>query len=282
MTENTAKTAENAPHGFVGQPLERVDGPLKVTGRATYAYEHEQGGKPDYGHILGAAIASGRIVEIDATEAERAPGVIKVMTFRNVPAQPAFGPPVTPTVPEVLTRARPMLSTDRVRYYDEPVALVVAESFEAARAATGLIRISYEEDQGAFDLSGRLDEAYAPGRTNAGFATDSATGDFENAFSNAAITVDTTYRTPYEHHNPMEPHATLAVWSGDELTIYTGAQTLANFQAGIANTLRVPADNVRIVSPFVGGGFGSKLIIHPDTVLAAIAARELQRPVKVA
>lgn len=282
MTENTAKTAGNAPHGLVGQPLNRVDGPLKVTGRATYAYEYEQGGTPAYGHILGAAIATGRIVEIDTAEAESAPGVIKVMTFRNAPAQPAFGPPVTPTVPEVFTRARPVLSSDRVRYYDEPVAFVVAESFETARAAAGLIRISYEKEEGAFELAGRLDEAYAPGRTNAGFETDSAIGDFEGAFASATVTLDTTYRTPYEHHNPMEPHATLAVWSGDELTIYTGAQTLANFQAGIANTLRIPADNVRIVSPFVGGGFGSKLIIHPDTVLAAIAARELLRPVKVA
>lgn len=282
MTETTANKAEGLREGSIGRPLDRVDGPLKVTGRATYAYEYEHDGKPAYGHILGATIAIGRIVEIDTTEAERAPGVIKVMTFRSAPAQPAFGPPVTPTVPEVFTRARPMLSTDRVRYYDEPVAFVVAESFEAARAAAALIAVSYERDEGAFDLAGRLDEAYAPGRTNAGFESDSATGDFENAFPNAAVTVDATYWTPYEHHNPMEPHATLAVWSGDQLTVYTGAQTLANFQAGIANTLRIPAENVRIVSPFVGGGFGSKLIVHADTVLAAIAAKELRRPVKVA
>ncbi|BCH26458.1 xanthine dehydrogenase family protein molybdopterin-binding subunit [Mesorhizobium sp. L-8-3] len=280
--KTTAKTGGNPPRGFIGQPLARVDGPLKVTGRATYAYEHEHGGRPAYGHILGAAIAVGRIVGIDTTEAERAPGVIKVMTLRNAPVQPAFGPPVTPTVPEVFTRARPMLSTDRVRYYDEPAALVVAETFEAARAAAGLIRISYERDEGAFELAGRLGEAYAPGRTNAGFETDSAIGDFEGAFASAAVTVDTTYRTPYAHHNPMEPHATLAVWSGNQLTIHTGAQTLANFQAGLANTLGIPAENVRIVSPFVGGGFGAKLIVHPDTVLAAMAARELQRPVKIA
>ncbi|NGO56087.1 xanthine dehydrogenase family protein molybdopterin-binding subunit [Allomesorhizobium camelthorni] len=282
MTENIANKAESPRHGFIGQPLDRVDGPLKVTGRATYAYEHEHGDKPAYGHILGAAIALGRIIEIDTSEAERAPGVIKVMTFRNAPAQPAFGAPVTPTVPEVFTRARPMLSTDRVRYYDEPVAFVVAETFEAARAAAGLIRVSYEKEEGAFDLAGRLNEAYAPTRTNAGFETDSAIGNFEGAFAAAAVVVDATYRTPYEHHNPMEPHATLAAWSGDQLTIYTSAQTLANFQAGIANTLQIPPENVRIVSPFIGGGFGSKLIVHPDTVLAALAARELRRPVKVA
>lgn len=284
MTENTNTVESRFPdtEGFIGRPLDRIDGPLKVTGRATYAYEQLAGDQTVYGHILGAAIAKGRIVEIDTTEAEQAPGVLHVMTHRNSPAQPAFGPPVTPTVPEVFTRARPMLASDQVRYYDEPIAFVVAQTFEAARAATGLIRVRYEEARGVFGLETHLDDAYAPRRTNAGFETDSAIGDFEGAFAAAAVKVDTTYKTPYEHHNPMEPHATLAVWSGDEVTIYTGAQTLANFRAGIANTLRIPPENVHIVSPFTGGGFGAKLIVHADTVLAAIAARLLQRPVKVA
>jgi xanthine dehydrogenase YagR molybdenum-binding subunit len=169
-----------------------------------------------------------------------------------------------------------------VRYYDEPVALVVAETFETARAAAGLIKIRYEREPGVFDLRSHLTGAYTPRRTNAGFETDSAIGDFESAFAAAPVMVDATYRTSFQHHNPMEPHATLAVWSGDALTIHTSAQTLANFRAGIANTLRIPLESVRIVSPFVGGGFGSKLIIHADCVLAALAARLLRRPVKVA
>ncbi|MGK9168227.1 xanthine dehydrogenase family protein molybdopterin-binding subunit [Inquilinus limosus] len=266
----------------IGKPVDRIDGPLKVTGRATYAYEHMPSDRPAYGVILGATIAKGRIVAIDTAEAERAPGVLHVMTHRNAPPQADFGPPVTPTVPEVFTRARPMLADNRVHYHDQPVALVVAESFEAARAAAGLIRVRIEEEPGAYEIAHRLAEAYAPQRTNAGMQTDSAVGDFEGAFAAAPVKVEALYRTPYEHHNPMEPHATLAVWSGEAVTIWTGAQTLANFRAGIANTLGIPPENVRIVSPFTGGGFGAKLIAHADTVLAALAARILRRPVKIA
>lgn len=267
--------------GIIGRPIDRIDGPLKVTGGATYAYENELDGTA-YGYILGASVAKGRIAEIDTTEAERAPAVLLVMTHRNAPAQPDFGPTVTPTVPEVFTRPRPALNSDRVRYYDEPVALVVAETFEAARAAAGLIRVRYDEEPGLYDLPGYIADAYAPKRTNAGFETDSVVGDFERAFATAPIKIDSTYGTPFEHHNPMEPHATLAAWSGNELTIRTSAQTLANFRAGVASTLRIPLERVRIVSPFIGGGFGSKLIAHADTILAALAAQVLQRPVKIA
>lgn len=265
--------------GPIGRPLDRVDGPLKVSGRATYAYEQAVGGRPAYGCILGAAVARGRIAAIDTRAAERAPGVLHVMTHRNAPAQGDFGPPVADRVFE---RPRPALFSDRVRHYDEPVALVVAETFEAARAAAGLIVVRYETEAGAFDLESRLDEAYAPEAINAGFATDSAHGDFEGVFAAAPVRVDATYTTPYQSHNPMEPHATLAVWSGDELTLYTATQTLANIRAGIAATLRIRPERVRIVSPFTGGGFGSKLIVHPDAILAALAARVLRRPVKVA
>src|SRR5919109_207187 len=151
--------------GLIGRPIDRVDGPLKVTGRATYAYEHAMENVA-YGYILGSAIAKGRIVEIDTAEAERAAGVLHVMTHRNAPAQPDFGPAVTPTVPEVFTRARPALNRDRVRYYDEPVALVVAETFEAARAAAALIRVRYAEQPGVYDIRTRLADAYVPRRTN--------------------------------------------------------------------------------------------------------------------
>ncbi|MER9118248.1 xanthine dehydrogenase family protein molybdopterin-binding subunit [Mesorhizobium sp. M0954] len=276
-----SRVKPRADAGIIGRPIDRIDGPLKVTGGATYAYENELDGTA-YGYILGASIAKGRIAKIDTAEAERAPAVLLVMTHRNAPAQPDFGPTVTPTVPEVFTRARPALNSDRVRYCDEPVALVVAETFEAARAAAGLIRVRYDEEPGLYDLPGHIADAYAPKRTNAGFETDSVVGDFERAFATAPIKIDSTYGTPFEHHNPMEPHATLAAWSGNELTIRTSAQTLANFRAGVASTLRIPLERVRIVSPFIGGGFGSKLIAHADTILAALAAQVLQRPVKIA
>jgi len=271
----TSDIAISAP---IGQPVDRVDGPLKVSGQATYAYEQPTGRAPTYGCMLGAAIARGRIVSIDTTAAERAPGVLYVMTYRNAPAQADFGPPV---VSRVFERPRPALASARIRYYDEPVALVVAETFEAARGAARLIEVRYEAEAGAFDLESQRGAAYAPETTNAGFATDTALGDFEGAFAQAPVQVDATYTTPYEHHNPMEPHATLAVWSGDELTLYTATQTIANIRTGIARTLQIPPERVRVVSPFTGGGFGSKLIVHPDQVLAALAARVLDRPVKV-
>ncbi|AZD29316.1 xanthine dehydrogenase family protein molybdopterin-binding subunit [Pseudomonas chlororaphis] len=269
-------------NGPIGQPLDRVDGRLKVTGRATYAYEQREIGDTVYGYILGATIARGRISAIDTREAERTPGVLYVMTHRNAPAQVAFGPAVTPTTAEVFSRSRPVLATDAVRYYDEPVALVVAASFEAARAAARLIRVSYTPGQGDFELASRLAQAYIPPRTNAGFQTDSAVGDFESGFDAAPVKLDSTYSTPYQSHVPMEPHASIAVWSGADLTLYTSAQTLANFRGGLANTLGIEPARVRIVSPYIGGGFGAKLIIHPDAVLAALAARVLKRPVKVA
>jgi len=281
MANSTTTSAGNG-QPYIGQPVDRVDGALKVTGSAVYAYEHTADDPVAYGYILGAGIARGRIAALNTAQAEAVPGVIHVMTYRNAPAQPAFGPVVTPEVREVFTRPRPVLSTNRIRYYDEPVALVLAETFEAARGAAGLIRVEYDSESGAYDLNRHLADAYAPQRTNAGFQTDSIVGDFEAAFAASAFKIDTVYTTPYEHHNPMEPHATLAVWSGDEVTIYTSAQTLANFRAGIASTLQISPDKVRLVSPFVGGGFGSKLIVHPDTILAALAARELQRPVKIA
>jgi xanthine dehydrogenase YagR molybdenum-binding subunit len=268
--------------GVIGQPIDRVDGPLKVTGRATYAYEYAEGGKPAHGYVLGAAIARGRIAGIDTTAAERAPGVLHVMTHRNAPAQAEFGPPTTPQVADVFVRARPVFGDARVRYYDEPVALIVAETFEAARAAARLVRIRYAEERGEFDVRANLDQAYKPGRTNAGFETDSSLGDFDGAFSSAPVRIDATYTTPYQSHNPMEPHATLAVWNGDELTLYTSTQTIASIQAAVAATLRIPRERVRVVSHYTGGGFGDKLIAHADAVAAALAARVVRRPVKVA
>jgi xanthine dehydrogenase YagR molybdenum-binding subunit len=266
----------------IGQPADRIDGVLKVTGRAPYGHEHKLDRAPAFGYILGASVARGRIVEIDTGDAERAPGVILVMTHRNAPSQPAFGPAVTATVPEVFTRARPVLASEHIRYHDEPVALVVAETFEEARGAAGLIRLRYASEPGAFDPAAPDAEVYRPERTNAGFPTDSILGDFERAFAEAPVKLDSVYATPFESHNPMEPHAAIAEWDGDRLTVHTSTQTLANIQAGLANTLRIPPQNVRVISPFVGGGFGAKLIVHPETVCAALAARVLGRPVKVA
>lgn len=277
MATNAAKTT--ASH-LIGQPVDRVDGVLKVTGRAKYAYETAPSGMPAYGFIRGAAIGKGRIATIDTSAAEKAPGVIMVMTHRNAPAQPEFGPPRIKG--PVFVRARPVLANDQVTYFDQPVALVVAETFEAARSAAALIRIDYARDGGVFDVESHVGDAYRPETINAGMATDTAVGNFDQAFADAPVTINAEYRTPFENHCPMEPHATLASWSGDELTLHTSTQTIANIRAGVSATLQIPPEKVRVISPYVGGGFGSKLIPHAEAILAALAARSLRRPVKVA
>ncbi|WP_341702798.1 xanthine dehydrogenase family protein molybdopterin-binding subunit [Ferrovibrio sp.] len=267
----------NAMNSLIGQPIDRIDGGLKVTGQAKYAAEYTEG-KIAHGYMLGAAIAKGRVVAIDTSRAERAPGVVYVMTHRNAPAQPEFGPA---RVDNRFGRARPVLNNNLIRYYDEPVALVVAETLESARHAAGLIDVRYERTPGRFDLETHLNDTYRPEKINAGMETDTTLGNFTGAFDSAQVQVDATYHNAYQNHNPMEPHAALAVWQGDNLTIYTSSQTVSNTQAAIAATLQIPPERVRIVSKFIGGGFGAKLGVQAETVLAGMAARILHRPVRV-
>lgn len=282
MEKHVVQGSSRVSAGAIGRAFDRIEGPLKVRGGATYGYEHQPSQKPVYGFVVGAGIARGVLVEIDTGAAQAAPGILLVMTHRNAPAQPAFGAPTTPEVPQVFTRARPALGDNIIHYHDQPVALVVAEGFEEARAAAALVRCRYEAGPGAFDFHAKDAETYRPARANAGMATDSVIGDLPAALASAAVAVDATYETAFASHNPMEPHAAVAEWQDQRLTVYTATQTAANVRAGLAATLQIPPENVRIVSPFIGGGFGAKLIVHAETVLAAFAARQLGRPVKVA
>jgi xanthine dehydrogenase YagR molybdenum-binding subunit len=262
---------------IIGQPLSRIDGPLKVSGRATYAAEYWDVGQPLYGFIVGATIGKGRITAIDTARAERTPGVRMVMTHRNAPAQGEYDP----SIASAYSRAFPTLAGPDVHHYGEPVALVVAETYEQARAAANLVDVTYAVEPGRFDFATRLDQAYAPKAVNAGLPTDSAVGDFDGAFGDAEIKVDQTYATPYQFAQPMEPNACLVVPSGEDLTFYVSAQIVAEARTAIASTLKMDAQRIRIVTPFVGGGFGSKLGIHSETILAGLAARALKQPVKV-
>jgi xanthine dehydrogenase YagR molybdenum-binding subunit len=262
---------------LIGQPISRIDGPLKVSGRATYAAEYWNVGQPLYGFIVGATIGRGHVAAIDTNEAEQAPGVRMVMTHRNAPAQ---GTPDLSSL-WVYSRAYPTLVGSEVHHFGEPVALVVADTWEQARAAARLVRVTYIEKPGRFDFAAHLDQAYAPKTANAGLPTDSAVGDFDPAFARAEVRIDQHYTTPYQFAQPMEPHACLAVPDGDNLTIYASAQIVAMARTSIANTLQISEERIRLVASFVGGGFGSKLGIHNETILAALAARELKRPVKV-
>jgi len=174
----------------IGQPINRVDGPLKVTGQATYAYEHWDVGQPLYGFIVGATIGKGRITRIDTTRAERSPGVRMVMTHQNAPAQ---------GTPDLslwsYARARPALSGPEVHHYGEPVALVVAATFEQARAGANLVEIEYAPEQGHYDFAERQDQAYAPKKVKGRWDTDTAVGDFDSAFATAAVKADQRYTT---------------------------------------------------------------------------------------
>ncbi|GBD47900.1 xanthine dehydrogenase family protein molybdopterin-binding subunit [Methylopila sp. Yamaguchi] len=263
----------------IGQPVDRVDGRLKVTGGAPYAYEHRLERAPAYGVIVPATIAKGRVRAIDATAAEAAPGVLLVMTHRNAPKQPAFGPP---RASARFARARPYLGDDRVRHWGEPVAFVVADTFEAARAAAALVTVEYQAETPVLGLERHLKAAYAPETINVGMKTDTSEGDFEAAFAAGPVTVDATYHVAQQHHMALEPHAAIASWEGDEVTVRTSTQNVANTRKALAATLEIPLEKVRIVSPYVGGGFGGKLGMRAEVVLAAFGARTLKRPVKVA
>jgi xanthine dehydrogenase YagR molybdenum-binding subunit len=263
----------------IGRPLNRVDGPLKVTGRAKYAFEYAAQGEAAYGVIVSAAIGKGRVVGVDVRDAERAPGVLLVLTQDNAPPQTPWGPV---DLPDRFARAEPALDTDVVRYFGFPGAFVVAETFEQARDAAALVRLRYTSLPAEYDLRAAAPHAENPGETSTGDPADSAIGDFESAFAAAPVKIDAAYITPYQHSAPMEPHASMAFWEGEMLTVCTAAQLTTSPREGLARTLDIPPENVRIITRYIGGGFGNKLPYYADATLAAISARMLRRPVKVA
>ena len=255
----------------VGQPHERIDGRLKVTGTAPYAYEHHANVRDvAYGHVVGSAIAKGRIRRLDTSAARRAPGVLAVVTHENA-GELGQGD---------MNTAR-LLGGPDIQHYHQAVAVVVATSFEQARAAAHLLRIEYESTDGAFDLAAAKEGAPdAPSSEE--METQTGAGEFSRAFAEAPVRLDQTYTTPDQTHAMMEPHASLALWEGDELTIWTSNQMIAWGVSDVAKTLKLDPEKVRLVSPFIGGGFGGKLFVRSDAVMAALGARAAGRPVKVA
>jgi xanthine dehydrogenase YagR molybdenum-binding subunit len=272
MNAPVGTNALDVAQGVVGKPLNRVDGRLKVTGGARYAYEVMQGPMTTYGYVVEASIGKGRIKSIDTSTAEKAPGVLLVLTYRNVPAQGTGNH----------HEAHPVLTSPEVSYYGQPVAFVVAETFEQARAASYLVRVSYDQSPGKYVLRDNVASARAPRVDANAVQPDSAVGDFAGAFAAAPVQLDVTYTTPLQTHAMMEPHATLAMWDGDKLILNTANQMLSQGRDSVARTLKMPVENVRLVSHYIGGGFGAKLWVNADAILAAIAARQLKRPVKTA
>src|SRR5216684_7982678 len=223
--------AESHLAGPIGRPLDRVDGRLKVTGSATYAFEYASQGSAAYGVIVPAAIGKGRILGLDVSDAQRAPGVLLVLTKDNAPPQTPWGPV---DLPDRFARAEPALNTDEVRYFGFPVAFVVADTFEQASAAAALVKVRYVSVPSEYDLHAAVPHAENPGRVSTGEPADSAVGDFAAAFANAPVQIDAIYTTPYQNQAPMEPHATMAVWDGQTLTVHTAAQLTTSPQEGLA------------------------------------------------
>jgi xanthine dehydrogenase YagR molybdenum-binding subunit len=265
---------------MIGQPISRLDGPVKVTGGATYAYEYLQDEAPLYGVIVTATIGRGHVKEIDSSQAQQSPGVCAIVTHENIPAQGARGEPNP--MPFPYWRARPTLASPEVGHYGEPVAFVVAATLVQAQAAANLVRVTYATEEGSFDFMANAESAYAPKQLLFGLPTDSAVGNFDPGYDSAPVKIDRQYNTAYCFSQPMEPNACLAVPRGEDLELYVSTQIVDAVRSCVANTLKIDPHRIKVFSPYVGGGFGSKLSVHSETILASIAARRLNRPVKVA
>ncbi len=252
----------------VGKPTDRIEGPLKTSGQAPYAYEqHEAVANQAYGFMVGSAIAKGRINNIDLDDAKAAPGVLAIVTAANAGK-----------LGKGKYNAAPLLAGPEIQHYHQAVALVVAETFEQARAAAQMVKVDYVTAEGKFDLASVRDQGVEPKDE----LPDVKHGDFAKAFAAAPVQFDQTYTTPDQSHAMMEPHATLAAWKGDQLTLWTSNQMIAWSVGDIATTLGLPKEKVRLISPYIGGGFGGKLFVRADAILAALGSRMAGRPVKVA
>lgn len=265
---------------YIGQPLSRVDGRAKVTGAAKYAAEYAVPNLT-YGYVVSSAIAKGKIKRIDASAVLALPGVLQVFTHENMPGLAWFDRSYRDQVAPPGSPFRPLYDK-RILYSGQPIALVVAETFELARYAATLVRVTYERYEHATDLAKQQLDAYEPTEREGIELTPPPRGDAAQALANAAVRVEAEYRTPVEHHNPMEPFATTAVWEADDkLTIYEKTQGAQNNQEYVCKVFALPSDQVRVVSPFVGGAFGSGLRPQYQLFLAVLAARELKRSVRV-
>ena len=248
----------------------RVDGPDKVTGRARYAFEHPVDGAA-YVWAVPSVIAKGSIRSIDASAALALPGVLAVITPDNAPRLSDTGDPELA-----------LFQSRAVAYRGQFVAAAVADTIEVAREAADRVRIEYEPMAHDVMLTSSHPGLYKPDHVNPRYETDTAVGDFDGAFAAAAVRVDATYRTPAEHNNPMEPHATIAAWQGDMLTLYDSTQGPSRAAGQIAAVFGLEPGGVRVIAEHVGGGFGAKGMPRPNVILAAMAARVTGRPVKCA
>ncbi|ASP74402.1 acylaldehyde oxidase (plasmid) [Sinorhizobium meliloti] len=264
----------------IGKPISRVDGRAKVIGSATYAAEFDQPNQA-YAAVVRSTVAAGRITSIETAEAEQAPGIVAVLTHRNAPKL-AYAPHKGFTDPAIGERLH-VLQDDRVNHQGHPIALVVADTLEQANHAATLLRVTYAPETAATDID--AGEPVLPTQQKTDQATtqppETRRGDPAGALASAEVKVEQTYVIPRENHNPIEMHATVAAWNGDRLTLWDKSQYVYGVAEEIAAVFGIRAENVRVVSPFVGGAFGSGLRAWSHVTLAALGARVAGRPVKL-
>ncbi|MGF1495133.1 MAG: xanthine dehydrogenase family protein molybdopterin-binding subunit [Microcoleaceae cyanobacterium] len=276
MTQSTAQTPQQSKESITGKPLNRVDGRLKVTGAAHYAAEFPVEGVV-HGVIISSTVPKGKITAIDTQAAEALPGVLGILTYENAPKLN-----LVPTFSGGGFSGEAMmpLQTPEVHYGGQHIGVVIAETLERATQAANLVQFTYEVDQPATQLEREKHQAFAP-KTVFGKPATVTRGNPDAAFTEAEVQIDQTYTTPMENHNPMEPHATIAVWEDDNLTIYDATQYTYGVRQSIAMALEIPEEKIRVVCKFIGGAFGCKGTVWPHVVLSVMAARHVQRPVKL-
>ncbi|CAN5445245.1 xanthine dehydrogenase family protein molybdopterin-binding subunit [soil metagenome] len=253
---------------LIGSGVNRIDGILKVTGTANYATDWPVKNIA-YGYLFKSTVAAATITDIDTVSAEKSPGVIAVITYKNAPKVKvgATGGLAGTNV----------LQVPKVEHYGQHIGIVVAETYEQARAAARLVKATYDKAEAKIDFEKSIASAATPrGRQ------DAVRGDFGGAFAAAQYKIDAVYDTPIHHHNPLEPHSTIAMWEGDKLTLYNGSQVINGVQNSMAGVFELKPEQVHVISPHIGGGFGSKGSAWGHVVIAAMAAKMTNRPVKVA
>lgn len=252
----------------IGTPVNRIDGILKVTGKATYGTDYPAD-KLVYAVIFKSTIASGTILAIDSTDAEKSLGVLAIITHKNAPKLNTKGG----------IRGGALLQSPEIEFYGQHIGVVVAETFEQATYAAHIIKVKYQEKEAKVDFEKLAKNPQLPDDKE---KIEARRGDAENAYKNAPYKIEEVYETPIEHHHPLEPHSTIAVWEGENVLLYNASQIINGAQSAAASTLNIKPENVRIISPFIGGGFGSKGGQWANLILCAVAAKVVNRPVNLA
>lgn len=253
---------------YVSKPLPRIEGALKVSGAATYAAEYPIDAL--YGWLVGSTIASGKVQQIDKMSALAVPGVVDVVIdFANFILHPQQG-----ERPQA-----PAQGTEKIVYFGQPIAIVVAETLEAAREGAAALNVKYTATQGAYDFQQALPQRESIQKGL--FDQPQKQNDPDNGLASAAVKLDVVYTTPSQNSSAMELHSTIAQWQGEQVIVHTSMQLLHSCRQQIANTLNLKLDNIRLIAPYVGGGFGSKLAVTPEIIAAILASKQVQRPVKV-